>query len=98
MSGNISAQQFRLIEAARPFLAPMQRDRHDNVEALIYRESPLQIPRQRAPQRLHPRILEKVDQAAQRAIVKSETDRIVETTQAGPASRAYSMLIQRVAV
>jgi hypothetical protein len=62
---------------------------------LVDRNSPIEIRRQRPRQRLHPGILEKVNQPAQRTFVYSEAGRMIEPTQARTARRANSLLVER---
>ena len=95
VSGEAACQEFRLVEAAFPLFAPIQGHRNNSVEMFAWRNSPFQKYCQGARQRLHPRILEQMNQAAQRAFVHSKAGRMIEASQAGTASRTDTLFIER---
>jgi len=95
MPGHMSRQEFRLVEAALPLLAPVERHRNNGIKTFVHRNGALQICRQRPRERLHPGILEQVNQTAQRAFVDSEAGRTIEPAKARAAGGAYALLIER---
>ena len=88
LAGDHPGQQFRLVESALPLPPPVQRHRHDGIEALIARQGGRQEIRERPRQRLDRVVLEQVDQLAQRAFIGAEAIRRVKTAKAAAAQRA----------
>ncbi len=91
----MAREKFRLVEAAAPLSAPMQRYRDDGVKMFVNRNGTLQVCGQRPGQRLHSGILEQVNQPAQGTFVDPETGRVVEPAQTRTASSANAPLIER---
>ena len=91
-------QELRLIEAALPAPAPVQRHRRDGVELPVPRQGIGEQAAQRLRQPPHATVLEKMDQLAQRAFVRSVTIRFVETALPVAAEHAAALGIERKAV
>jgi hypothetical protein len=98
MPRNLARQQLSLIETPTPAPIPMQRHGDDNVVSVVDRQSAIEKPRQVARQRTHARILKQMDQAAQRAIVKTKARRPVEAEQARTAQSTDAVGIERKTV
>ena len=77
-----AGQQLRLVESAGPAAPPVQRHRHDDVEALVARQGVRQQVGQRMRQRANALVLEQVDQLPQRAVISPERIGRVKTTKA----------------
>ena len=80
------------------WLPPVQRHRHDGVEALISRQRVREKSGERAGQRPHTGIFVKVDELAECAFIRAVAIGRIKTTKAAAAQCAAAFLIQRVAV
>ena len=91
-------QQICLIESALPPLSPMQRHRHNSIEAFLARQRQSQQASQRLRQRLHASVLEKMQQRPQLAFIESVRVGRIKTAYTAAAQRAPSLLIQRKSI
>ena len=91
----MTRQQFGLIKATLHFLTPVQRNWHYGVKPLVNGNRLIEVTGQRPGQGLHARILQQVDQRAQRTFVKSETRGPVKASQTGLAGGAHAVFVQR---
>ena len=99
MSGDVPGEKFRLIKAAIPLFAPMQRHRNNGVEAFLSRRGgALHVSGQRTRQRFHSRIFEEMNQGAKSAFVHAEAGGVIESAQAGAASGADAAVVQRIRI
>lgn len=88
-------QKLGLVKAAAPAFAPMQGHGYDGVVVLVDWKSAREKYRERPRQRFHPRVLEQVNQAAERAFVRPETRSMIEAPEACPASRTDARIVER---
>jgi len=88
----------RLIESALPFLTPVQRHGSNRVEGFVDGNGALEILRKWPRERLHSRIFVEMNQAAERAFVKSEATGAVKPAKAGTADCADTLVVKRIVV
>ena len=94
----MARQYFRLVKAALPAFAPVQRHGNNGVVLLIVRHNAVQVFCKRTRKRFHAGILVKMNQRPQRPFVKSEAGCVIESPETGTAGGAYAELVQRVRV
>ena len=81
-----------------PALAPMERHGGHRVEPFVDRDRSIQHLAQRSCERLHPRVLEEVNQIAEGTLIKTEARSAIEPAKARPADRADTLGIQWIGV
>ena len=91
-------QQFRLIESALPLAPPVQRHRHNGIEALVPRQGRSQQVAQRPRQGRDPAVFKEMDQSRRDAFVGAEAIGRVKTAKAAAAQSAAAFGIQRKAI
>ncbi len=91
---HVPRKEFGLVETATPLFAPVQRDGHYSVEFLFRRDYTVQVFAQIAGQGLHAGILVKVNEAAERAFVVSETGGAIKAPQTGTTGCADAANIE----
>ena len=94
-AGKESGQQFRLIEAALPAAAPVERHGHNRVEGIVGRERGAQHLAERARQGRDSPVFVEVNQLAEHAVVRTEAVGGVEAANTGAAERTAALIIQR---
>lgn len=97
-SRNLAGEQRALIKAASKMLPPVERNRHNHVEALVPRQGGGHPASHRTGKGLDLFVLEQVNQLAQRAVIFAETIRGLKRGLARAAKRAQSLLIESGAI
>ena len=95
---NLAGQQFRLVEAPLPLLAPMQGYGSYRVIGFVAGQGGGQQIGQGADERADPGILIKMNQFAEGTLIGSETISGVKPAQTGPAERATPLGVQRIPI
>ena len=96
--GDVAGEKIGLVEAALPFLPPVEGNGDDRIERGIDRKGPLKKVAERSGERRHARVLKEMDEAAQGTAVEAEAGGMVKAAPVTAAGSANTIGVERMLI